>query len=65
MTALAAFPCRQLCEWRPTTESRGSMRVFTCLGCGSEWTRDQAWRPADQAGQVPPVVVREINSDRT
>ncbi len=51
VTSLASSPCRQICVWRPTEEHIGAMALFRCDGCGSEWTRDQPWRPADSDGQ--------------
>jgi len=63
MPSLAAFPCQGRCDWGPTGEHRGTLRLFRCSTCRSEWTKDQAWRPADEGGWVANSVLTELAAD--
>ncbi|MDQ1634514.1 MAG: hypothetical protein QOJ32_1323 [Frankiaceae bacterium] len=62
---LTVRPCRSLCAWEParharTCEVRGSLPLFRCRGCGSEWVRSEPWAPIDVDGGQHPVLVQEL-----
>jgi len=65
---LEAQPCQSVCVWQPTGETwpgpDGGLRVFDCLGCGSEWVRTEAWTPIDAGGAVPQAVAQERARER-
>ncbi len=57
-------PCQSICVWRATGEmlpdqGGDELRVFACVGCGSEWVRTEAWTPIDSGGAVPSAVAAE------
>lgn len=61
---VAVHPCQSICVWSPTGETwrddkAGSLRVFACRGCSSEWVRTEGWTPIDQDGQVPDGIAAE------
>lgn len=55
---LALYPCRKLCNWVPTAPAPDAA-LFACTGCGSEWTRSEAWSPSQADGTVPVGVHEE------
>jgi hypothetical protein len=57
---LAVFPCRSLCAWRATEATDGGLRVFSCTGCGSQWTRTRPWTPIDADGHRAPDLLAEL-----
>ena len=62
MRQLRVSPCQRLCRWQrsvsPDEPWETPTDLFACLSCGSEWTPDQAWTPADADGTVPDAVRR-------
>ena len=40
-------------------ELLGTLPLFACSGCGSEWVRSQGWTPIDADGRIPPEVQAE------
>ncbi|MFZ0529620.1 MAG: hypothetical protein WAL91_03665 [Propionicimonas sp.] len=64
MKSLQQNPCRSTCDWAPTGEVIADDLVFACTGCGSEWTRRQAWKPRNLDGSVAAAVNTELARER-
>lgn len=56
MRELKHNDCQGTCDWRPTDEVSDGIQLFSCGGCGSEWTADQGWTPRNGDGEVPAEV---------
>lgn len=61
MKSLQQNPCQAKCDWCPTGEVIGEDLIFACTGCGSEWTRQEAWKPRNLDGSVAVDVELELN----
>lgn len=59
--SLAQNPCRSLCDWSPTGETRDDDLVFACAGCHSEWVRTEGWTPRNLDGSIAGEVTRELS----
>jgi hypothetical protein len=59
--ALARYPCRVQCCWRPTEAVRAGEQVFACTSCGSEWVRSEPWAPVDVDGSRHPALLAELD----
>lgn len=58
---LAANPCQAECDWGTTARPA----LLRCAGCGSEWTRDELWTPAQADGTVPTAVTAALAEEIT
>ncbi|HJE52207.1 MAG TPA: hypothetical protein K8V15_09600 [Tessaracoccus flavescens] len=56
---LITHPCQGKCHWVPTELEIDDRAVFSCEGCGSEWTSAQRWTPQEADGAVSPEVAAE------
>ncbi len=43
----------------PTSELIGEDLIFSCAGCGSEWTRREGWTPRNLDGSIADAVRAE------
>ena len=63
MKSLQQNPCQTKCDWYPTGEVVAEDLVFACTSCGSEWTRQEGWKPRNLDGSVAAEVELELTRD--
>lgn len=62
MRDLISHECVGKCDWNATGEATDAGPVYSCGGCGSEWTPGLAWTPKNADGIINPEITALVTA---